>query len=265
MTDYLISNLKQEIQVVLDRNRNSSSLIDDGDIDTLMQDDVIGATIVRAAQIIEQNAPGYMIDADQNLYTYLNPLTPGPGIGGTLQPGISQLPSATPIVLPKIVWEERSAGSYVGRLRLPPMLMRLMSVKMSDWSRPGRIITEDDAEYLWQSSDFAGVRGNPHKPIAAIVTTDEGMTLELYSCKSISAKVERGSYINYPEINGDKISLAEKLKQSIVYEAARLVCLSMGDVQTAAGLEQTAMRLAGMRQQAQQTVEAPQTQQQEGE
>ena len=262
MTDYLISNLKQEIQVILDRNRNSTSLIDDGDIDTLMQDDVIGGTIVRAAQIIEQNAPGYMIDADQNLNTYLNPLTPGPGIGGTLQPGISQLPGATPIILPKITWEERSAGSYIGRLPLPKMLMRLMSVKMSDWSRPGRIITEDDAEYLWQSSDFAGVRGNPHKPIAAIVSTDEGMTLELYSCKSISAKVERGAYINYPEISGGSISLAEKLKQAIVYEAARLVCLTMGDVQTAAGLEQTAMRLAGMRQQMQQAA-APQVEQQE--
>lgn len=255
MTDYLISNLKQEIQVVLDRNRNSSSLIDDGDIDTLMQDDVIGATIVRAAQIIEQDAPGYMIDADGSLSSYLSASSP--------TAAVSRTPSSAPAQpLPRISWEERSAGSYIGRLVLPKKLMRLMTVKMSDWTRPGKIITEDDAEYLWQSSDFAGVRGNPHRPIAAVVATDQGLTLELYSCSSEAAKIERGTYICYPEVSAnDTIKLAEKLKQAIVYEAAYLVCMTMGDVQTAAGLQQTAMRLAGMKE----PQAATQPPQQEGE
>lgn len=225
MTSYSIADLVEAVKVVLDRNRDSSALISDEDLDTLMQDDVIKDSILKGAELIEAEAPVNKI-----------------GYGSKLTDYIALSPESVQSVKLKPLTE----ASYMTRILLPDRLMRLISVKMSDWERPGKIITEDDEEYLWQSSRWSGVRGCPQKPVAALVTSEEGLCLELYSSRTSDAKLTQGVYLEYPQIASGIIKLPEKLKEAIVYMSAYLVSLTMGDTQTAAGLVSTAYKLAGI-------------------
>ena len=213
MDSYAVEGLVREVKVILDRNQENAELIPE-DSDTLTQGEIIKSRLVEATKIVESNAPLSMLSGYQI------------GTKGTLVLSLSN-------------------GLYVGKVSLPKDLMRLLSVKMSDWERPAKIIGETDDEYLFQSSRF-GVRGNPQRPIAAIVQGSDGdLELELYSSSQSDATLSC-TYIPNPYIDNGVIFMCKKLKEAILYMTASLVSVSLGDGDTAARLKSVSYGLANI-------------------
>lgn len=210
MSTYAVSELVKEVKVLLDRNQESAGLLTPTDSDTLSQGELIQSKIVDAARIILKDAPASMLD-------------------GKTFDGLNT------------VWAETN-GAYVGTVYLPSDMIRLLDVKVSDWNRSAEIITEEDDAYKIQCSRF-GVRGNPERPIAALIHNSGNRYLELFTSKSNTATVSL-TYVGMPFISDGNIDLPETLKDSIVYMAGYLTCISLGDTDTASGLLGVARKLA---------------------
>lgn len=196
--EYQVSDLVKEIRVAIDSNK-SDQLTGISDIDTLALEEIIGSKIAEAARIVVLNAPSYLLDGGDSLGT-------------------------------TVVWNGTS-----GRMTLPEDFLRLVVFKMSDWSRGVTVpISETDPLYAQQSSRWAGVRGNPQKPVVAIVPNSNGLVLEFYSSKSGS--VAQATYIAMPKVESGKITLCEKLHDATVYYAAYLTAISTGETALAEAL-----------------------------
>lgn len=213
--DYNISDIKSEVRVAMDENRTSSSLADFGDVDTLSLDELIESKIVDAVRLLECSVPASLIDNDVQL---------------------GEADSSTGKITISINW--RSAiGVGPGTINLPSDFMRLVMFRMSDWSRNGKIITEDSPEYVLQSSRYPGVRGNPQAPVVAVVKRQGGYALEFYSSSAgESVFVRYASYLKEPEIKDGNISISSKLERPVIYEAAVLTALSLGEKDLAENL-----------------------------
>ena len=210
MSTYAVSELVKEVKVLLDRNQETSGLLTPTDTDTLSQGDLIQSKIVDAARIILKDAPASMLDG--KTFNELN-----------------------------TAWDE-SNGAYVGTVYLPSDMIRLLNVKASDWNRSAEIITEEDDAYKIQCNRF-GVRGNPERPIAALIHNSGNRYLELYTSNSNTATVSL-TYVGMPSISEGNIDLPETLKDSIVYMAGYLTCIRLGDTDTASGFLGLARKLA---------------------
>lgn len=197
--EYQVSDLVKEIRVAIDSNLKSDQLTGISDMDTLALEEIIGSKIAEAARIVVLNAPSYLLDGGDSLGT-------------------------------TVVWNGTS-----GRMTLPEDFLRLVVFKMSDWSRGVTVpISETDPLYAQQGSRWAGVRGNPQKPVVAIVPSSNGLVLEFYSSKSGS--VAQATYIAMPKVTDGKIKLCEKLHDATVYYAAYLTAISTGETALAEAL-----------------------------
>lgn len=211
MEGYAVSDLVKEVKVLLDRNQESVGLLSPSDSDTLSQAELIESKIVDAARIILSDAPEDMVEGT----SYTNAVT----------------------------WTDSKDGYYVGNMVLPTDMLRILSVKADGWNRPAEIISESDDAYKYQNCKY-GVRGNPERPIAAIVHTANGKSIELYTSKKNDATLSF-IYVQVPSITTEqKISLPSVLKDSILYMAGYLTCVSLGDTDTASGLLGVARKLA---------------------
>lgn len=209
MKKYAVSELIKEVKVILDRNQESATLVPT-DSDTLSQGEIIRGVVVDAASLIERNAAGSLLD------------------------GIKYHSM-------KASWTDKN-GAYVGWIALPSDLMRVDVVKVSDWERSTIVASEDDDRYKMQSNKW--VRGNTQNPFAVLVHRSGELALELYTSKKADATVDF-SYVPTPSIDSeDNIELCSKLKDAIVYMAAYLTCISLGDTETAARYKATAYELA---------------------
>nr|WP_303108241.1 hypothetical protein [uncultured Prevotella sp.] len=210
MVEYAVSDLVKEVKVLLDRNQESAGLLAPSDSDTLSQAELIESKIVDAARIILSDAPEDMVE------------------GTSCANGVT--------------WAD-SNGYYVGNMVLPTDMLRILSVKAEGWNRPAEIISESDDAYKYQNCKY-GVRGNPERPIAAIVHTANGKSIELYTSKKQGATLAF-IYVQVPSITAEqKISLPSVLKDSILYMAGYLTCISLGDTDTASGFLGVARKLA---------------------
>lgn len=210
MVEYAVSDLVKEVKVLLDRNQESAGLLAPSDSDTLSQAELIESKIVDAARIILSDAPEDMVE-------------------GT---------SCTNAV----TWTD-SNGYYVGNMILPTDMLRILSVKAEGWNRPAEIISESDDAYKFQNCKY-GVRGNPERPVAAIVHTANGKSIELYTSKKQDATLEF-IYVQIPSVTTEqKISLPSVLKDAILYMAGYLTCISLGDTDTASVFLGVARKLA---------------------
>lgn len=210
MVEYAVSDLVKEVKVLLDRNQESAGLLAPSDSDTLSQAELIESKIVDAARIILSDAPEDMVE-------------------GT---------SCTNAV----TWTD-SNGYYVGNMFLPTDILRILSVKAEGWNRPAEIISESDDAYKYQNCKY-GVRGNPERPIAAIVHTANGKSIELYTSKKQDATLVF-IYVQVPSVTTEqKIILPSVLKDAILYMAGYLTCISLGDTDTASGFLGVARKLA---------------------
>lgn len=219
MEGYTVDTLVKDVRIVLDRNATSAQLLSVGDMDTLTQDEIIKAKIVDAARIVEASAPLHLTGA-------------GKSLAGS-----------------SVKYYPNGSMTYRADIALPSDMMRLQTVNMAGWQRPATIITEHDTLYAMQSCKWGGVRGNDERPVAAIVTRPGGLHLELYSVSKLQQDLSGCSYIPYPTVGANNtIALCEKLKPAVVYMAAYLACVTLGDNTTAPGLLATAQELAGMKQ-----------------
>ena len=210
MEGYAVSDLVKEVKVLLDRNQESAGLLAPSDSDTLSQAELIESKIVDAARIILSDAPEDMVE-------------------GTSCKN-------------DVAWTD-SNGYYVGEMVLPDDMLRILSVKVEGWNRPAEIISESDDAYKYQNCKY-GVRGNPERPIAAIVNTANGKSIELYTSKKNDATLAF-IYVQVPSITTEqKISLPSVLKDSILYMAGYLTCVSLGDTDTASKFIEVARKLA---------------------
>lgn len=210
MVEYAVSDLVKEVKVLLDRNQESAGLLTPDDTDTLSQAELIESKIVDAASIILSDAPEDMVE-------------------GTACTNA-------------VTWED-SNGYYVGKMILPIDMLRILSVKAEDWTRSATIISESDDAYKYQNCKY-GVRGNPERPIAAIVHTTNGKSIELYTSKKQNATLAF-IYVQVPSVTTEKkIMLPSTLKNSIIYMAGYLTCISLGDTDTASGFLGVARKLA---------------------
>lgn len=210
MVEYAVSDLEKEVKVLLDRNQESAGLLAPDDSDTLSQAELIESKIVDAARIILSDAPEDMVE-------------------GTACTNA-------------VTWTD-SNGYYVGKMVLPTDMLRILSVKAEDWNSPATIISESDDAYKYQNCKY-GVRGNPERPIAAIVHTADGKSIELYTSKKQNATLAF-IYVKVPSITTEqKISLPSVLKDSILYMAGYLTCISLGDTDTASKFIGVARKLA---------------------
>ena len=192
---YKILHIARDVRIAIDENKTSEQLIADEDIDTLSLNDIVRSKIVEAVRRVVTEAPTHLLD------------------GG--------LPFGD-----AVFW--RSKGS--GWTLLPEDFMRLLIFKMSDWERPVyEPITAADPQYQLQFSRYKGLRGNPQKPVVAIVNRAEGRVLELFSCKNNNATVEQAVYMPFPKVdcNGG-IEIPERCYMSVVYQAASLVLATIG-------------------------------------
>lgn len=261
MTDQ-IENIKRDIRIALDQNMVSTQLISTADIDTLTLDDIIESKIEDAARLVMRDAPLHLLDG-------------GKAFGESIS------------------WFSRE-GIGGGYIRLPSDFLRLVSFQMSDWSYPVNIaITEDHPLYPLQSSRYAGIKGNPQRPVVALSSQPIGLVLEFYSCSAgEGVYVKRATYLPIPKIypvlvndkgkygslsavrsaypnggeEGDyvyvdgviyvwdkatsdwvlyiaEITFSEKLRPAIIYYAAYLTALSIGNGDLATVLLNTSKEL----------------------
>lgn len=192
---YKILNILSDVRIAMDENQNSEQLIAENDIDTLTLNDIIGSKVVEAVRRVVTEAPIHLLEG-------------GVPFGDA------------------VCWRNEGAGWIL----LPDDFMRLVIFKMSDWERPVyEPITAADHQYQLQFSRYKGLRGNPQKPVVAIVSRSEGRALELFSCHDQSATVEQAIYMPYPNIDCyGGIEIPQRCYTSVVYEIASLVLATIG-------------------------------------
>lgn len=201
--EYNLADIVGDIKVALDLNMDSTPLTDLGDVDTLSLDDIIESKVVDAVRTVESTAPTHLLDN-------------GKDIGGT------------------VVWNSDKSSGYI---MLPDDFMRLVSFKMSDWHRAlFAAITPESPEYALQYSPFPGLRGNPQKPVCALVMHSKGMALEFFSCKDDEQTVAQAQYIGMPGLKDGKIGICPKCYRAVVYMAASLVAATVKDSDKAAAM-----------------------------
>lgn len=206
MAAYRVEELVSEVRTAMDMNTHDVQLIHTGDEDTLALDEIIQSKLAVAARIVEGNAPSWLLDS-------------GRALSGS------------------ITFAER-IGIGRGRMQLPDDFLRLITFKMSDWERAvTEPITESDPRYKLQSSQFAGLRGNPQKPVVAIVNEPTGLVLEFWSCTGgAGVTLQRGRYLPIPSIKDGGIDICEKLKDAVVHYTAYLTSLTTGNNEQAKSL-----------------------------
>lgn len=194
---YQISKIIEDVRVCIDENTKSDGLLEAGDIETLSLEEIIKSKILEAVQRIHCMAPAYMLDGGNNFAD-------------------------------AIYWADQASGWAL----LPKDFMRLVVFEMDDWERAVySAISVDDEEYKLQRSRFKALRGNPQRPVCAIGIRPEGKVLEFYSCKNEDACVSRAVYLPFPSIDEyGGVEVCERCYTSVVYTAAGLVLITLGEV-----------------------------------
>lgn len=203
---YEIEDTIRDVRIALDLNNTSEPLLIENDIDTLTLDEIIKKKLPIGARIVHVNAPRYLLDS-------------GKAFGGT------------------IGWTG-DIGKGSGVIHLPDDFLRLVTFQMSDWSYPiTEPITDSMPIYRMQHSRYAGIRGNPQKPVVAITQQPIGQVLEFYSCKAgESVTLRRARYIPIPRIKDGGIELCEKLYDATIQYTAYLTALAIGNTAQAESL-----------------------------
>lgn len=199
---YKVADLVREVRIAIDKNNSSAPLTALADVDTLSINSLIESKIEDAARAVTVNAPRHLLDS-------------GKAFGAA------------------IAWSS-SKTKHWGFTQLPEDFLRLVTFQMSDWSYPVvEAITELNPLYAQQKSRFAGIGGNPQRPVVAIVQHPIGLVLEFFSCTSNDIAVKIARYIPIPRIENERLSVSEKLIDAVIYYCAYLVLVSLSEVELA--------------------------------
>lgn len=204
---YQINQILEDVRLCIDQDQQSNPLIDDSDVGTLLLDDIIRSKVLEAIQRVHIDAPNHLLESGHNFGD-------------------------------AVYWRELESGWVL----LPEDFMRLVVFEMDDWDRAVyTAISTSDLEYEKQRSRFKGIRGTPESPVCALGLRPEGRVLEFYSCRTRDAKVRRGVYIPYPNIDEDGgVFVCERCYRAVVYTAAGLTLLTCGESERANSLSELA-------------------------
>lgn len=207
---YNIHEVERDVRVCLDQNMRDKQLLTDGDVGTLALDEIIRSKVPEAVRLIHRQAPAYLLEEGHNFGD-------------------------------AVYWGDQESGWVL----LPDDFMRLVVFEMSDWEQAvySAISTEDPA-YGIQRQRVKALRGTAQRPVCAMAQRPEGKVLEFYSCKSESAYVSRGVYLPYPKIDeGGGIDICERCYEAVVYAAAALVLLTLGEAEKSTALSEISKTL----------------------
>lgn len=184
---------------VINLNKSSEPLIETDDIDALSVEEILYGNIEIAVHDILLVAPIRKLDTGHSLESDIN-------------------------------W----TGDK-GVINLPDDFLRLITFKLVGWSRPADIILDDDERYQWQSSRYAGVRGNPQSPVVALCNYPSGLVLEIYSREAgMDCHISRALYVPKPVIEKDgTIDIPKDLKDAVCYIMAYKALLTLGEISKA--------------------------------
>ena len=201
---YNIHDVMRDVRVCLDQNMTSEQLLQTDDIYTLALDDIVRSKILEAVRV-HTNAPTYLLEQGHNFGD-------------------------------AIYWGDLESGWVL----LPHDFMRLIVFEMSDWEKAVfTAISTTDPEYALQRQRIKALRGTAQKPVCVITIRPEGRALEFYSCKSERAYVRRAQYLPYPKIDRDEgIDICERCYTAVVYAAASLVLLTLGESEKSSALSE---------------------------
>ena len=193
---YPLTQIMCDVRALLGHNPDNQPLIEVDDLRTLTFDEIIRQQMIPSVRMVLSKAPTERIDT-------CRPLRGAVG------------------------WKEQQ-GVGMAYMLLPDDFFRLLSVKMTDWHRPAQIITEDHPLYALQSSPFHGVRGNPDRPVAAVVRYPEGLVLELYSSSGgAGVTIQRALYVPQPHLTHDGyIDLPASLYDDILRQICENVMMN---------------------------------------
>ena len=201
---YSMEQVVRDVRICLDENDVQNSILAD-DSNTLQLDDIIKSKIGDAIDGIMATAPMELLGAGEDM-----PVT-------------------------DIKWEGDNSADD-GELRMcavakPDDYLRLVGAKMPDWDYAiADTIAMNSDEYKLQKSRYAGLRGNPQRPVVAEVVSKDGNYLELYSSRSREV-----DFIKYIPRQADKSDSAgvelytSALYRALVYQIAGLTCVTMKD------------------------------------
>lgn len=202
---YNINDVMRDVRVCLDQNMSSEQLLQTDDMDTLALDDIVRSKILEAVVRVHTNAPTYLLEQGHNFGD-------------------------------AVYWGDLESGWIL----LPDDFMRLIVFEMSDWEKAVfTAISTTDPEYELQRQRIKALRGTAQKPVCVITVRPEGKALEFYSCKSEDAYVKRAQYLPYPKIDEDEgIDICERCYTGVVYAAASLVLLTLGESEKSSALSE---------------------------
>lgn len=202
---YNINDVMRDVRVCLDQNMTSEQLLQTDDMDTLALDDIVRSKILEAVVRVHTNAPTYLLEQGHNFGD-------------------------------AVYWGDLESGWVL----LPDDFMRLIVFEMSDWEKAVfTAISTTDPEYELQRQRIKALRGTAQKPVCVITVRPEGKALEFYSCKSEDAYVKRAQYLPYPKIDEDEgIDICERCYTGVVYAAASLVLLTLGESEKSSALSE---------------------------
>ena len=122
---------------------------------------------------------------------------------------------------PPVIWDP----GHVARLALPADWLRLVAVKMSDWSSEvKRALRPEDAGWVYRESIIEAISGTARRPRAYLTIDVGGRSLELHRCESDSAQLEYLIYVARPKVSATArtISFPAGLRRRVAERAAEL-------------------------------------------
>lgn len=226
---YQVADMKRDVRITIDQNDSSTALSALGDPDTLTLEQIIDSKIADAARTVILAAPNTMLDSGHSF----------------------AIPKAQTNTA--ITWTESGVAGYgAGHYKLPSDFLRIVSFKMHDWDYAiTEAISDSDPLYPMQYSRYGGIRGNPQRPVAAIVNHADGLHIEFFTCNwgpydattDTGTYVERAQYIKQPTIINDTIEIPERLRPALIYYIAYMVMLALNDLTLAQTLLGTSKEL----------------------
>jgi hypothetical protein len=219
---YPVADIVSQVKIILDQNQQENSIIDSED-NTLELEAIIYQKILHAARHLLETSDVSVIDTGETEAVVLEEIEGSE-------------------------WGELSAW----KMRLPNDYLRLLTLKMSDWKRGVHgTIPVESAEYSQLQSSFAGITGNPIRPVVAegqhIGTVNEVLTewreLEIYT--SATGECDEFRYCPVPKYHTpagettESLAFPEKLYRMLLYQTASLVAATYKD----SGLAQLLMNM----------------------
>ena len=204
-----IQEIADEVRMIIDENEDNSALITETDELANDTDKITKEMIMQSVDMVHQMAPIWKTtDVQTPTLVSLNPYKKG------------------------------KAGT------VPSDFLRFVFADAEDWNQKVyEPITEGSAEYMMQSSEFAGIRGSAERPVVAIVPGLINLNMEVYSTEKGTATL---AYIKKAVEEVDGVTIADMCYKAMLNMVAKYYMVSVGEPERAAHYDAVVNELLGI-------------------